>query len=152
MAQPLARTRVLAMAAALCTATCLPGCADFGKNVGDYLNFRNSFLDPSQVGRFDKAKPFGVSKPVSWPILDQLDVIDEKNDKWTRATDPLPSDLVAQAKEYTVGEGDLLRVTVGELVTPGVEFIREVEVNELGNIILQQQLQIHVAGLTTAQI
>ena len=32
------------------------------------------------------------------------------------------------------------------------KIIREVEVNELGNIVLQQQLQIHVAGLTTAQI
>src|SRR4051794_30573066 len=47
------------------------------KNVGDYLNLRNSFLDPSQVGRFDKAFPWAISKPVTWPILEQLDMIDE---------------------------------------------------------------------------
>ena len=30
-----------------------------GKNIFDYINPRNSFLDPSQVGRFDKEKPWG---------------------------------------------------------------------------------------------
>src|SRR3569832_1577706 len=91
-------------------------------NLGNYLNLRNGLLDPSQVGRFDKASPWGVSKPVTWPILDQLDMIDEPNEHWTMATDPLPSDLVVEQKEYIVGEGDIINIGVYELVTPGLMY------------------------------
>src|SRR4029078_12721076 len=44
----------------------------WAKNLGDYLNLRNSFINPSEVGRFDKANPWGIAKHVTWPILAQL--------------------------------------------------------------------------------
>jgi protein involved in polysaccharide export with SLBB domain len=149
------RNRLLSTAAALAVAVSFGGCQDTPKTIGDYLNLRNSFLDPSQVGRFDKASPWGIygpAKPVTWPILDQLDVLDEPVEHWTNATDPLPSDLVADTKEYTVAEGDQLRVSVFELVTPGLEYVKPVAVNELGNITLQNLGTIHVAELTPTQI
>lgn len=147
--------RVVKSATALCLAMSVVGCAGSNqgaKNLGDYLNLRNSFLDPSQVGRFDKSTPWGTPKPVTWPILDQLDVVDEPNDTWTTATDPLPSDVVTDMKEYTVGEGDIARVSVFELVTPGMEYQKEVQINEVGEINLYSIGRVLVAGLTPTQI
>ena len=148
---------VLSLAAALALTATLGGCEGqdpvrWGKNIGDYLNLRNSFLDPSQVGRFDKANPWGTSRPVTWPILEQLDVVDEPNQRWTMATDPVESDTVVEQKEYVVGEGDDVIVTVFELVSPGMPFERRFVVNELGNITTQNLGSIHVAGLTPTQI
>ena len=143
----------ISVALALCVS--IVGCTDpvrDAKNFGDYLNLRNSLLDPSQVGRFDKENPWGTSKPVTWPILEDLDVVEVPNNHWTLATDPVPSDLVVEQKEYVVGEGDILDVSVFELVTPGLEYERRSEVNELGNITLQNLNQVHVAGLTPTQI
>src|SRR5262249_14491082 len=133
----------------------LGGCQDWvrdAKNIGDYLNLRNSLLDPSQVGRFDKANPWGFAKPVTWPILEQLDAIDDPNQHWVNATDPLPSDLIAEQKEYVVGEGDRLGIQVYELVAPGVPYEKAVDVNELGNITLTNLGSVHVTGLTPTQI
>ena len=143
----------ISVALALCVA--VVGCSDpvrDTKNIGDYLNLRNSFLDPSQVGRFDKDNMWGPSKPVTWPILEELDVVEVPNNHWTLATDPLPSDLTVEQREYVVGEGDVIDVSVFELVTPGLEYERRTEVNELGNITLQNLNQVHVSGLTPTQI
>jgi len=123
-----------------------------GENFVNYLNLRNGFLAPQEVGRFDKASPWKINKPVIWPILDQLDVIDEPNDRWSTATDPLPEDIVVQKQEYTIGEGDQLRVSVYELVTPGLEYFKETVVNELGDITLQNIGTVAVEGLTPTQI
>lgn len=142
------------IAAAVAVSACMVGCSDpvrDAKNFGDYLNLRNSLLDPSQVGRFDKANPWGPSKPVTWPILDNLDVVEVPNDHWTLASDPIPSDLVVEQKEYVLGEGDIIDVSVFELVAPGMEYERRTDINELGNITLQNLNQVHVAGLTPTQ-
>ncbi len=147
--------RLLTLAAALSLAATLASCDDpvrSAKNIGDYLNLRNSLLDPSQVGRFDKVKPWGFSKPVTWPILETLDSVDDPNTHWTNATDPLPADLVLETQEYVVGQGDFINVTVFELVTPGLPYQEQRKVDELGNIRLQNVGQIHVEGLTPSQI
>jgi protein involved in polysaccharide export with SLBB domain len=159
MLPKLPRNRLLSAAAALSVLSTVMGCSQVPegiqntpKNILDYMNLRNGLLDPSQVGRFDKANPWGTAKPVTWPILDQLDVIDETPDRWASATDPLPSDVVTDTKEYVVGEGDLMRISVFELVTPGLEYYKDVQVNELGNVTLQNINQVHVSGLTPSQI
>src|SRR5438874_4707191 len=138
----------------LTLAVALGGCAGANnatENIFNYFNFRNSLLDPSQVGRFDKAGPWAINKPVTWPILDQLDMIDEPNEHWTLATDPLPSDLVVEQKEYIVGEGDIVNISVYELVTPGLMYTDQKQVNELGMITLTNLGQIKVAGLTPSE-
>ena len=143
---------------ALALSVSLAGCAQpvdpvrYAKNLGDYLNIRNGLLDPSEVGRFDKVNPWGTSKPVTWPILDNLDVVEVPNDHWTLATEPQPGDLVVQQQEYVVGEGDVLQVSVFELVAPGLEYAVTDRVNELGNVTLQNLNQVHVAGLTPTQV
>ena len=148
---------LLGLAAGLSIAATLGGCQGqdpnrWVQNMGDYLNLRNGLLNPSEVGRFDKANPWGTSKPVTWPILEQLDMVDEPDLHWATATDPLPSDLVVEQKEYVVGEGDILDLGVYELVTPGILYQRQTQVNELGDISLQQIGSVHVSGLTPTQI
>jgi protein involved in polysaccharide export with SLBB domain len=124
----------------------------YAKNLGDYLNLRNGLLNPAEVGRFDKAQPWGWSKPVQWPILDKLELIDEPDTRWTTATDPLPSDLVVETKEYVVGEGDILNISIYELVTPGMPYADQKQVNELGMVTLTNLGQVKVAGLTPSEI
>ncbi len=132
----------------------LGGCGTMaGKNFYDYLNPGNSFLDPSQVGRFDRDNPWGDVRPVKWPILEQLDVVDEPRDRYASATDPTPADLVADNKEYTVGPGDVLRIAVYELVQPQQEYLRDqAQVSESGSVGVQNLGNVQVAGLTTTQI
>jgi polysaccharide biosynthesis/export protein len=149
--------RGMKMAAAIVMASGLGACsqADLtqaGKNIYDYINPQNSFLDPSQVGRFDAAKPWGWSKPVTWPILDSLDMSDLPVEHWVTATDPLPGDLIVETKEYVVGEGDILNISVFELVTPGMPYVDQKAVNELGNVTLTNLGQVHVAGMTPTEI
>ncbi|HUO09589.1 MAG TPA: polysaccharide biosynthesis/export family protein [Phycisphaerae bacterium] len=123
------------------------------KAVNEYFNLRNSFLDPSQVGRFDYEHPFGDVKPVKWPILEQLDVIDEPVDRWTTATDPTPADLVADKHEEVIGPGDILRISVWELVQPNAEYARDqAQVSETGGVSIQNLGTVQVAGLTPSQI
>ena len=136
------------------------GCSDFGNDVsnvgrgiGQYFNLRNSFLDPSQVGRFDYDHPFGDVKPVKWPILEQLDVIDEPQERWTTATDPTPADLLPDTKEVSVGPGDILRISVWELVQPNQEYLRDQAiVSESGTVSIQNLGPVQVSGLTPTQI
>ena len=123
-----------------------------GKIVGDYLNLRNSFLDPSEVGRFGGNNPWGKVKPVKWPILDQLDVDDEPTNLFANATDPTPADLVPEMKEYTLAPGDTISVSVFELLSPGAEFAQQRRVNELGYVNLQTIGQVLVTGLTPSQL
>jgi polysaccharide biosynthesis/export protein len=142
---------VIGMAAGLgaCTQTQLN---QAGKNVWDYINPSNSFLNPSEVGLFDKKNPWGPTKPVTWAILENLDMNEMPVEHWTTATDPLPSDMIVETKEYSVGEGDILNVSVYELVTPGMPYVDQKSVNELGNITLTNLGQVHVAGLTPTEI
>lgn len=142
--RPVAR---LLMAAGF--ASLLGGCGSY-----DYLNLRNSFLNPAEVGRFDKENPFGTGevRPVKWPILSQLDVIEEPSNKWANAIDPTPADLIPEVKEYAMQAGDAINVSIYELITPGMEYTRQLRVNELGYVNLQTIGNIHVAGLTPTQL
>jgi protein involved in polysaccharide export with SLBB domain len=137
--------------AALCLAVIgfsIAGCDD----VNDYFNLRNSFLNPGEVGRFDKAHPFGNVKPVKFPILDQLDVIDEPADPWANAGDPTPADMVPEVKEYVLSAGDTIDVSIFELIVPQTPYVQTRKINELGYINLQSLGSVLVSGLTPSQL
>jgi protein involved in polysaccharide export with SLBB domain len=149
--------QVLAGVIASAAAMSLGGCSDIqsndtGRNLSDYLNLRNSFLDPSQVGRFDKTNPWGRVKPVKWPILDQLDVDDEPMNHWASASDPTAADLAPEVKEYTLAPSDTISVSVFELLSPGQDFVQQRRVNELGYVNLQSIGPVLVSGLTPSQL
>lgn len=144
------RRRAVTLILAGLMAASLGGC----DILGQYLNLPNSFLDPSQVGRFDKDNPFGMgeARPVKWPILEQLDVIDDPIMHWANATDPTLADLEPEVKEYSLGSGDTIRVTVYELVVPGAMYERESQINELGSISVQNLGNVRAAGLTPTEL
>jgi polysaccharide biosynthesis/export protein len=153
---PAVRRRSVLLALA-CLAAGLGGCTSnppgtVAQNLGDYLNLRNSFLNPAEVGRFDKASPWGDVHPTKWPILQQLDVIEEPSDRWASATDPTPADVAPDNKEYILGTGDTVRITVFELVQPGQDYIKDVVIGETGTINIQNLGAVPTSGLTASQL
>jgi protein involved in polysaccharide export with SLBB domain len=159
MAAPNAKTssttrRILTGLALACLAAGFGGCSgvnNVAKNLGDYLNLRNSFLTPSEVGRFDKAAPWGNARPVKWPILDQLDVIDAPANEWEAATDPTPADIISTNKDFPLGPGDLVRISVYDLQEPGREWLKEQQISETGTVDILYLGSIHIGGLTATQ-
>jgi polysaccharide export outer membrane protein len=118
----------------------------------DYLNLGNSFLNPAEVGRFDKSHPFGRVQPVTWPILDSLAVNDPPPGAWPDSSPPTPADLLPVHKPYVLGAGDVLTISVFELVVPGQESVQTRQINTQGNITLDFVGQIHAGGMTTRQL
>lgn len=86
------------------------------------------------------------------PILDQLDVIDEPPDTPPGLTQVTPDDLLAHAKEYEVGPGDTVMVSVLDLIIAGQESVQQRRIDGLGNIRLTEIGTILVAGLTEREI
>lgn len=101
----------------------------------------DSFLDPSVVGRWERT-------PVVLPILDQLDVIDEPSSYTAGLSGVRREDLRADVVEGVLGPGDLLTVTVFELVEQGVESVQTRRVDELGSLRLPVVGVVEVTGLT----
>lgn len=109
-----ARVGMLALAAtALLSA--VPGCE------------ADSFLDPTTLGTWEDT-------PKVQPILDRLSVI-EPDDALQLPTDRVRAeDMYPDIREYVIGPGDIITVTVFELRVPGVDDIQTLRVNETGQI------------------
>ncbi|NBC10933.1 MAG: hypothetical protein GVY24_04250, partial [Planctomycetes bacterium] len=105
----------------------------------------DSWLDPSVVGRWE-------ATPVTLPILDRLDVIDEPEESIPGLSQPTSQDLIPQVTEYTLGPGDLIRITIFELVTPNVETVYTRRIVELGFIRLPFVGQVKAAGLSAKSL
>jgi protein involved in polysaccharide export with SLBB domain len=104
------------------------------------------WIDPSEVGRYHK-------DPLIRPILDRLTSgIDEPDVMFAQATDPKPEDLVVTPHDYQIGKGDLLAVSITDLVGPQVETLKQMRVSETGKISLPLIGQIQAEGLTEAQL
>ncbi|MFW6060691.1 MAG: polysaccharide biosynthesis/export family protein [Phycisphaeraceae bacterium] len=87
----------------------------------------DSFFDPSVVGRWEQT-------PVTLPILTRLDVIDEPPATNMEVTSVRPEDLVPDRQEYIIGSGDLLTISVFELMAPGQESVQTRRVDETGDV------------------
>lgn len=105
----------------------------------------DSFLDPSTVGRWEQT-------PITVPILDRLDVIDEGSETELTVTEVRPEDLVPDASEYVMGPGDLVTVTVFELIVPGQESQQTRRIDETGQLRLQVIGPIDAAGKTPSEL
>jgi protein involved in polysaccharide export with SLBB domain len=68
-----------------------------------------------------------------------------------RYSDVRPDDLIPSG-EYRVQPGDVLEVTFTDLVGPGVETAKVVRVSESGTISLPLIGQMHVEGMTEAEV
>lgn len=110
----------------------LAGCAD-------------KFLDPTQIGRFRPVPAVNV-------ILDSLGVADETPSVWEGAEEPRPVDAVTYESDYTFSPGDVVRVSIYELLGEGATFVNDYIVTETGKISIPEVGVIEAAGLTESQL
>src|SRR4030043_1257068 len=87
---------------------CLAGCG-------------NKFFDPTQVGRFRPVPAVNV-------ILDSLGVAEETPSVWKGAEEPKPIDVMAYETDYAFNPGDVVRISIFELLQEGVPFANEYSV------------------------
>ena len=105
----------------------------------------DSYLNPSTLGRWERT-------PVVLPILDQLDVIDEPDASLIGLSQVRPEDLIPIVHEYVIGPGDLVTVTVFELITPNSESVQTRRVDALGILRLPVIGPVKAEGKTPSQL
>jgi len=105
----------------------------------------DSFLDPSMVGRWERT-------PVYMPILKRLDLIEGPESKLQGLTTVQPEDLIPQYTEYVIGPGDLITVTIFELIVPGVDSVTTRRVDELGQMRIPVLGTIKVSDYTAREL
>ncbi len=144
--------RVLGLCVLASAVGSLVGCSNAGSDLSNYLNLRNSFMNPAEVGRFDKANPWGDVEPVTWPILNSLAVNDPPPGPWPDSRRPTVADLVPSTRPYVLGAGDVVTVSVFQLVVPDQESVQTRQINTQGDITLDFIGTIKAKGLTTRQL
>ncbi|MGH7178169.1 MAG: polysaccharide biosynthesis/export family protein [Tepidisphaeraceae bacterium] len=106
----------------------------------------NSFLDPSEMGRYKK-------QPLFLPILTSLNTgIEETDVNFANATNVRPEDLLFTPSDYTIGRGDFIAISISDLNGPGVETVKQMRVTDNGKISLPLVGQLQAEGLTEAQL
>ena len=124
------RKTIFATTALVCL--CLCGC-------------NNDILDPTQTGRFEPT-------PVVNVILDTLGVADEESPVFEGAEDPIPEDLIDHDRDYILGPGDIVRISIFELYNEGVSYINDYTVTESGRISIPDVGIVHAKGLTETRL
>ena len=105
----------------------------------------NKFFDPTQIGRFRPVPAVNV-------ILDSLGVAEEAPSVWKGAEEPKPMDVAAYETDYVFGSGDVVRISIFELLQEGVPTTYEFVVTETGKISIPEVGVVEVAGLTEEQL
>jgi protein involved in polysaccharide export with SLBB domain len=102
-------------------------------------------LDPTQVGRFRPTPAVNV-------ILDSLGVAEETPVAWESAEEPRPKDVIPQKGDYALRPGDLIQVSIYELLQEGVPLASQFLVSETGKISIPEVGIVQAAGLTETQL
>ncbi len=105
----------------------------------------NKFWDPAQVGRFRPVPSVNV-------ILDSLGVAEETDAAWLEGEEPRPADTVVMETDYTFKSGDIVRVSIFELLQQGITALNEYVVTETGKISIPDVGVVEAAGLTETQL
>ena len=126
--------RAIVAAAAITVSGLLSGCGIW-----------NDFFNPGEPYIIDKS-----DKPLVVPILDTLaSGLEEPNSAYSNATDIEPGDLVPDISDYRIGPGDLLNVSIFDLMGEGTgEQVRTVKVTDTGMISLLFIPPVKADGLT----
>lgn len=104
----------------------------------------NSFLDPTKVGRF----PLDTHESGIRRVLSPR----ETPPGLANATDPTPEDLVAEYSDYRLAPGDVLGLSIQDLLVPGAPFSVQLEVSPLGEIRIPDLGSVKVTGLTEQEV
>ncbi len=87
----------------------------------------NKMLDPGQIGRFRPTPAVNV-------ILDSLGVAEEPAVAWESAEEPRPEDIHAVRTDYVLQPGDVIRVSIFELLQEGVALVNDFMITESGKV------------------
>ena len=113
--------------------------------LGLFSGCGNKFFDPTQVGRFRPVPAVNV-------ILDSLGVAEEEPVAWEGAEEPLPVDSIVTESDYTFRSGDVVGISIFELLQEGVQFTNSYVVTETGKISVPEVGVVQAAGLTETQL
>jgi protein involved in polysaccharide export with SLBB domain len=102
-------------------------------------------MDPSRTGYFE-------TTPTSIPILTRIDVIEQAADSSIEYTQPTPEDLVPNQLEYRLAPGDVMKVSIPQLISSTETDISTRVVDQAGKISLPIIGQVQAAGLTVQEI
>lgn len=105
----------------------------------------DSWFDPSQTGRFE-------STPIVQPIIETISIIEDDSQIDLPTDRVRPEDLRPENREYIIGPGDSLLVTVYELRIPGVDDQQQRRVTETGEVRLAIVGPIAAAGRSPSQL
>ena len=105
----------------------------------------NKFFDPTQIGRFRPVPSVNV-------ILDSLGVAEEAPVAWEEAEEPRPIDTKVTISDYSLRAGDVVRVSIFELLQEGVQFANDYVVTETGKMSIPEVGIVEAAGLTETQL
>ena len=105
----------------------------------------DSFLNPSVTGRWEHT-------PTSVPILEHLAAIETPADEWVEISEITNEDLIPQSTVYRVSSGDVLTLSIWDLIaTNQVEIlVRQIDPN--GYLEVPQLGRIFVTGLTEKEV
>ncbi|MHC4653812.1 MAG: polysaccharide biosynthesis/export family protein [Planctomycetota bacterium] len=105
----------------------------------------NKFFDPTDVGRFRPVPAVNV-------ILDSLGVAEEAPSAWAGAEDPKSIDVMEFEIDYTFTSGDVVRISIFELLQEGAVFTNDYIVTETGKISIPEVGVIEAGGFTETQL
>jgi protein involved in polysaccharide export with SLBB domain len=105
----------------------------------------DKFWDPTQVGRFRPTPAVNV-------ILDSLGAAEETPVAWENGEEPRPSDVVPVRTDYVLSPGDLVRVSIFELLQEGILLVNDYVISETGRLSIPDVGIIQAAGLTETQL
>ena len=113
--------------------------------LGLFSGCGNKFFDPTQVGRFRPVPAVNV-------ILDSLGVAEEEQVAWEGAEEPLPIDTIVTESDYSFRSGDVVGISIFELLAEGVQYSNSHVVTETGKISIPEVGVVQAAGLTETQL
>jgi protein involved in polysaccharide export with SLBB domain len=105
----------------------------------------NKFFDPTQTGRFRPVPSVNV-------ILDSLGVAEETPVAWEQGQEPRPADTVVMETDYVFRSGDIVRISIFELLQEGFTAVNDYVVTETGKISIPDVGVVEAAGLTETQL
>jgi polysaccharide export outer membrane protein len=105
----------------------------------------NKFWDPTQMGRFRPVPAVNV-------ILDSLGVADETPSTWEGTEDPRPIDVMDIETDHVFSPGDVVVVSIYELLRNGQWFTNQYPITETGRLSIPEVGIISAEGLTEAQL
>jgi protein involved in polysaccharide export with SLBB domain len=105
----------------------------------------DGFIDPSRTGYFE-------TTPTAIPILSRIDVIEQASDTSVEYTQPTPDDLVPNTLEYKLAAGDVVQISIPQLVSASETEISTRVIDTAGQVNLPVVGKVNAAGLTAEQL